>query len=165
MNKVAEPEFSYTFLLPKYWGIWLGFGLMFLITLLPYRLIYRIGLSLEPLIKKFLKRRHLIAKKNLEICFPDMSKTQQAELLEKNIQSVALAIVETAIAWFWPDWRIQQHISYTGLEHIEKAKQEGKGVLLIAMIIRCMIGFSLKDVFALTNTWLIAEISEECYMH
>lgn len=133
MNKVAEPEFSYKFLLPKYWGIWLGFTIMFLISLLPYTVIHRIGLALTPILKKLLKRRHHIARKNLQICFPNMPEQEREEILEKNMQSTGLAAVETAMAWFWPDWRIEKNITYSGLEHIDQAREEGKGVLLIAI--------------------------------
>ena len=37
------------------------------------------------------------------------------------------------MAWFWPNWRIERWCSVSGLEHIQQAREEGKGVLLIGL--------------------------------
>ncbi|VTR47561.1 Lipid A biosynthesis lauroyl acyltransferase [Serratia fonticola] len=37
------------------------------------------------------------------------------------------------MAWFWPNWRIERWFSVSGLEHIQKARDNHQGVLLIGL--------------------------------
>lgn len=40
------PKFSAALLHPRYWLLWLGIGLLWLVVQLPYPLIYRLGTGL-----------------------------------------------------------------------------------------------------------------------
>ena len=141
-NKVLQPNFKLSFLLPKYWLTWIGVFIMYSISWLPYKLQIFMGRMLGRLFLKIGSSRKKIALRNIELCFPDMSKKEQLTLLRKNFESTGIAVFETGMGWWWPDWRVKRKFTVTGLEHIEKAKQEGQGVLLLAMHYLCaeMIG-------------------------
>lgn len=127
------PQFSVKLLHPRYWLTWLGLSFLYFIVLLPYPLILRIG-KLFGRISMFLaKRRFSIANRNLELCFPEMSVTERQTMVKKNFESTGIAIFETGMAWFWPDWRVKKWFTVYGLEHIDKARRERKGVLLIGI--------------------------------
>ncbi|MBW5820444.1 Kdo(2)-lipid IV(A) acyltransferase [Yersinia enterocolitica] len=127
------PSFNRSLLHPRYWLTWLGLGILYLLVLLPYPVIYAMGTSLGRFSMRFLKRRKRITQRNLELCFPDMPKSERDELLLKNFESVGMGLFETGMAWFWPNWRIERWCSVSGLEHIQKARDEGKGILLIGL--------------------------------
>ena len=82
--------------------------------------------SLHPAIGKFFgkllfiiaKSRKKIAQANIAICFPNLSKTEQQKLLQDNFLYMGRSFIETGIAWFWQDTKIQNEIDYEiiGLE-------------------------------------------------
>ncbi|NGO00185.1 LpxL/LpxP family Kdo(2)-lipid IV(A) lauroyl/palmitoleoyl acyltransferase [Grimontia sp. S25] len=127
------PTFKWSFLHPKYWHTWIGVGLMFLISWLPYRVQRFLGRKIGLLIMKFFKSRKKIAERNLELCFPEMTGGERETLLKENFEHMGLALFETCMAWFWPDWRIKKHIKYVGFEQIKEFKTNKKGVLVVAV--------------------------------
>ncbi|OVZ76780.1 lipid A biosynthesis lauroyl acyltransferase [Yersinia intermedia] len=130
---MQAPSFERSLLHPRYWLTWLGLGILYLLVLLPYPVIYVMGTNLGRFSMRFLKRRKRITQRNLELCFPDMPQAERDELLVKNFESVGMGLFETGMAWFWPNWRIERWCSVSGLEHIQQAREEGKGVLLIGL--------------------------------
>jgi KDO2-lipid IV(A) lauroyltransferase len=86
------------------------------------RLLYKIGSS-----------RKRVAMKNLELCFPEMSQQERTRILKKNFENTGIALFETGMGWWWPNWRVKRKTKVVGLEHLEKAHQQGKGVLLLTM--------------------------------
>ncbi|WJV52129.1 Kdo(2)-lipid IV(A) acyltransferase [Pectobacteriaceae bacterium CE90] len=127
------PSFNRSLLHPRYWLTWLGIGVLYLIVLLPYPIIYHIGTTLGRLAMRFLKRRVEITHRNLELCFPDMSLEERNVMVKKNFESVGMGIMETGIAWFWPDWRINRWVTVIGIEHMLPLRQEKRGILLIGL--------------------------------
>lgn len=127
------PQFTPALLHPRYWFIWIGIGFLYLVVLLPYPVLYYLGCGLGRLSMRFLRRRVEVARRNLELCFPAMPEPEREAMVVRNFESVGMGLIETGMAWFWPDWRISKWFHVRGLEHIEKAHQEGKGILLIGM--------------------------------
>lgn len=133
MSKFTAPTFTKSLLHPRYWLTLLMVGLMYLISWLPYFIQFRMGQGLGRLAMRIIKKRKKTIARNLELCFPDMSQEERDVLMKKNIDNTGLAMFETGMAWFWPDIRVERHVTYEGLEHIHKLEAEGKGVLLVAV--------------------------------
>ncbi|UVK78860.1 MAG: lauroyl acyltransferase [Sodalis sp. Ffu] len=127
------PIFNRSLLHPRYWLIWLGICLLYLLVLLPYPMLYQLGTRLGCLAQYFMPRRVQIARCNLHLCFPDMPASEREALLRQNFKSVGMGLIETSMAWFWPDWRIKRWFKVSGLEHMLQARMEHKGVLLIGL--------------------------------
>ena len=74
MKNEKLPQFQPHFLAPKYWGFWLGVAIWRSLLLLPYPILRHIGNGLGWLFSKLKvgKRRAAIARRNLELCFPEM---------------------------------------------------------------------------------------------
>jgi len=130
---IQTPLFYRSLLHPRYWLTWCGFALLYLLVLLPYPIIYRLGIFIGRLSMHFLRYRVHITQRNLELCFPQMSCIERNQLVAKNFISVGLGLFETGMAWFWPDWRIKRWSRISGLEYIQKAQEHGQGVLLIGL--------------------------------
>ncbi|AVQ87305.1 lipid A biosynthesis lauroyl acyltransferase [Plesiomonas shigelloides] len=130
---MVQAQFRTAYFHPRYWLTWLGIAALYLVTLLPYPLIRRIGFTLGRLFMRIGKRRVKIAERNLELCFPDMSREARAQMLLENFESTGMAVMETGMAWFWPDWRVKKIFQVEGLEHMRQAQAEQRGVLLIGV--------------------------------
>ncbi|MFP1736419.1 Kdo(2)-lipid IV(A) acyltransferase [Lonsdalea quercina] len=127
------PSFNRSLLHPRYWLTWLGIGILYLVVLLPYPVIYRLGTLLGRLSMPILKHRVQIARRNLELCFPNMSAEKREALVRSNFESVGMGVMETGMAWFWPDWRIARWFKVTGLENMQPLREQKRGILLIGI--------------------------------
>ncbi len=123
-------KFEWSFLLPKYWGIWVGIVLLMLLAMLPWAVQQRLAHLLGGFAFKKLKSRRKTTLRNLEVCFPEWS----AQELQDNARQVfidqMLGIFETLNAWYTPRW-FQGRVTIEGLEHIQQAQAQGKGVLIL----------------------------------
>ncbi len=127
---MVPPKFSWSLLQPKYWSVWFGFGLMALVVnLLPYRVLRAIGQALGKRSMRIAQKRVAIANRNLELCFPEMTAGKRQQIVEENFKNTGFAIFESAIAWFWPDWRLKKHTNFHDLEPLLALETQGKGVL------------------------------------
>ncbi|MEW9799686.1 LpxL/LpxP family Kdo(2)-lipid IV(A) lauroyl/palmitoleoyl acyltransferase [Alteromonas sp. CYL-A6] len=132
-NAIKAPTFKLAFLHPRYWGIWFGALILYLITWLPLRLIRALGAGAGRLIVKLAPKRAHTAKRNLELCYPDMDEASRKALLDENVRRTGMALFETAAGWWWPAWRMKRHFHVEGTEHLEAALAKGKGVFGMAL--------------------------------
>ena len=129
---VKNPPFKLAFLGPKYWPTWLGVFVLYALSWLPFFIQIQLGKAIGLLVHRFAKKRKKIAQVNIQLCFPDMPADQQAQLVLKNMQQTGIAIFESGMAWWWPQWRVRRHFGgIKGFEHIEAIQKTGKGVLLL----------------------------------
>lgn len=127
-------KFQLAFLRPKYWALWLLVILLWTTTrILPYHWQLALGRKIGRLLIVAVPSRRKTAQRNLELCFPDMPDDERRQLLVKNFESTGIALFELAMAWWWPDRRLQRLLTFKGLEHIERAQAEGRGVLLFSL--------------------------------
>jgi KDO2-lipid IV(A) lauroyltransferase len=91
------------------------------------------GRVLGRLLMKIGSKRKHVALTNLRLCFPEKSEPELQTLLKKNFENTGVALFETGMGWWWPDWRVKRKITIKGFEQIKKANQENKGVLLLGM--------------------------------
>lgn len=125
---MKQPEFQLSMLHPRYWFTWLGFAVLWLIAQLPYGVLMSLGRALGRFFLKVAKSRRKIAKRNLELCFPELSEAERKQLLRENFESTAIALLESAMAWWWPQRRLEKLVQYEGLEHLDTSD---KGILML----------------------------------
>ncbi|WP_394561151.1 lipid A biosynthesis lauroyl acyltransferase [Aquipseudomonas alcaligenes] len=128
-----RPQFRASFLHPRFWVLWLGLGLLWLIVQLPYRVLLVLGRGLGALMYRVAGSRRHIARRNLELCFPQLSEAERERLLRDNFASTGIAFFEMAMSWWWPKARLAKLAHIEGLEHLQQAQQEGQGVILMAL--------------------------------
>lgn len=127
------PRFNFSLLHPRYWLTWFGLGCLYLLVQLPYPFLFRFGKWIGKLSQRFLKRRALIATRNLQLCFPHLSEQEIKTLVDANFESIGMGLIETGMAWFWSDRRIKKWCRVEGLENMTDAVAQGRGVLLIGL--------------------------------
>lgn len=128
-----RPRFRAAFLHPRFWPLWFGLGLLWLIVQLPYSLLLKVGRALGALMYRVAGDRRRIAQRNLELCFPEKSAAERKRLLKDNFASTGIAFFEMAMSWWWSKPRLARLAHIEGLEHLTQAQREGKGVILMAV--------------------------------
>ncbi|WP_304166722.1 kdo(2)-lipid IV(A) palmitoleoyltransferase [Lonsdalea britannica] len=126
-------KFTKDLLHPRYWLVWFGLALLYLLVQLPYPLLMFTGRSMGNAARFFLKRRVSIARRNLELCFPSMLPQQREAIVKENFASLGMALMETGMAWFWSDRRVRAWCEVIGLENLQQAGREQRGVMVIGV--------------------------------
>jgi KDO2-lipid IV(A) lauroyltransferase len=75
-------------------------------------------------------RRH-VTLTNLRLCFPEMSENERRRLARESFISAATSLFEGALSWWGSETRLRKLYRIEGLEHLETARQKGKGVILL----------------------------------
>ena len=132
MSSAPTARLSLAMYHPRYWPLWAGLGLLWLLVQLPYRWQMALGRKLGRLSMLLLKRRVQIARRNLQLAMPELDDAAREQLLVANFESVGCAVFETGIAWYWPDQRLRRIMHIQGDEHVREAVAGGEGMLLLS---------------------------------
>ena len=116
---------------PRYWMLWLGFGILRVITFLPYGWQSAVGRALGRLLYRLAGKRRRIAAINLKVCFPELDDAGREALLRQNFDHLGMEVIETAVSWWGSTRQIRSLGFVTGMEHLQVALDEGKGVILL----------------------------------
>jgi KDO2-lipid IV(A) lauroyltransferase len=128
----SSPSFRYALLSPRYWPAWIGLGTIWLIAHLPYRGLLALGQLLGAATAHLPGERRHVARRNLEICFPESSAIERARLLRATLADLGFMLVEFALAWMASERGIARvPCTIEGLEHLEQCRRSGRGVLLV----------------------------------
>jgi KDO2-lipid IV(A) lauroyltransferase len=119
------------FFRPKYWLTWVGLGVLRGIELLPFAAQRHVATALGVLIRSLPLAYVRIAKRNIELCLPQLSPPQRAGLMDRHCQSLGMALCETATTWWSSDARVGRLAQVQGLEHLHAALAKGHGAILI----------------------------------
>lgn len=93
----------------------------------PYPLLHKLGTWMGRTSMRFMKRRVSIARRNLELCFPEMEKDHLERCIIGNFESLGMGLLETGMAWFWSDRRVRRWFSVKGLHNLQAAQANGRG--------------------------------------
>jgi len=132
MPGTPRPTFQRSLLAPRHWPAWLGVGVIWLIARLPYRALMRLGGALGALLQHLPSPRRKVAAINVARCFPALDAAAQAALVDAHMRDLGLMLTEFALGWLGSDRAIARvPVTIEGLEHLEAAHAQGRGVLLV----------------------------------
>ena len=126
----AQPHFKWSFLLPQYWGIWVGLTFLLLLTILPWFMQRKLAYGLAHVLWKALKSRRNTTVRNLEVCFPEWSEQERLANAKQVFVDMMLGTFETLNAWYKPSW-FKGRIQIQGLEALQAAQADGHGIILL----------------------------------
>lgn len=129
--RIDVDRFHPQMLAPKNWPLWLVLVPWRSTAYLPFRLQMWIGKALGRCILALAGKRQNITDTNLRLCFPEWDDIERANVLTRNFESVGIAIIETAMAWWGTEKRIKKIGRVEGLEYLESAQRNGRGVILL----------------------------------
>lgn len=130
---MSQSKFERDFLHPRYWLTWFSVGLLWLLVQMPYPALLFFGSKLGTASRPFLKRRESIARRNLELCFPDQNPQEHEKLIAENFKSLGMGLLETGMAWFWPDERVRKWFDVEGLDNLKQAQAKNRGVIVVGV--------------------------------
>lgn len=119
-----------TLLVPRYWLTWLGLGLLRVAAALPYRAAMRVGDAVGAMAWHLVPYRRRIVETNLRLCFPELGADARRALARRNFRYTGRGLIEMALAWWAPERRIVGLGAVEGIEHVERARADGRGVIL-----------------------------------
>ena len=117
---------------PRYWPTWLGLGLLRLCEPLPFGFLVWLGNRIGGVLARMPLPFVRIARRNLELCLPEISGDERQRLLVEHFRSVGIGIFETAMSWWSSDARIAKLTRLEGEEHLAAALERGRGAILLS---------------------------------
>ena len=101
------------------------------IACMPQAWLLRLGVVLTWLSWPLLRRRRRYARTNLALCFPELDARAQRRLLRATLRASVTGLLESLRAWFAPPSRLRGLVKVEGLQHLQAAQADGRGVLLL----------------------------------
>ena len=132
LNKAAKGKAHPNFHAPRFWATWLGLALLWPLHLLPYRLQIWLGRQLGKVFRLINPYRRRVVQTNLSLCFPELDERAREQLEKRSFECLGVSIVEETTGIWAADRFFDKLGHIEGLEHIQQAQQQGKGVLLLS---------------------------------
>ena len=115
---------------PRHWPIWMAAGLVYAASRMPDRLQPACGALFGAIYRWSQPRRRAITRANIDLCFPDESRSWRDHLVRAHFQALGMALIEVVIAWSRPDAGLPP-VRIEGLAHLEGALAKGHGAILL----------------------------------
>ncbi len=119
-------------------GVVAGNGLMHvallvarLLAYLPWRFQLWLGARLGDASRLLFKKRRRVCEVNIAACFSHLSAAEQQQLVKASFRANGMGVMEALRSWFRDPKSLRDQVIIDGLEHLEEARQAGKGVLLL----------------------------------
>jgi len=130
MEKLVK-HFEWRFLGPRFWGVWVGLVLLWLVSFLPRSLFHAIAGQVGLLAMRLNHKRRRIAEINLSLCFPDMEEAERTRLLRDNFRLAGICLFDLGVIWLRGRSRLEKVTHIEGAEHYHAAREAGKQVILL----------------------------------
>lgn len=115
----------------KHWPYLALVGVARLLCLLPVRWWLGVGRAIGHVGYLAAKPRRRIAEINIRLCFPDLDERERTDLVRQTFLSVGMLAMEMAYCWSRPIKILERRVEIHGLEALQEAQSEGRGVLLV----------------------------------
>src|ERR1700690_72048 len=121
-----------TFLNPRRWYAWPVLALMLIMSWMPSRVLWVLGICLGSIASWFPTPNRRFAERNIELCFPDLTPRERQLLVKKHFWLMGFATLSLSVAWFSPRWRVEQFITVRDEHYLDALHASGKHVILLA---------------------------------
>ena len=136
---------------PKNWMILFFIGLTRIILLLPFKVLISIGQCIGLLFYRIPSKRLKIARRNIELCFPQLSRVEQESLLKEHFMSLGVGYVEVGMVRWKSNKSLKKIVKLEGVDYLREAVKKDKGVILMSA------HFTLLEISALVGRQVIAD--------
>jgi KDO2-lipid IV(A) lauroyltransferase len=111
--------------------LWVATLTLRVVSRLPFSWLLYLGRVMGRLLRRLMRYRRGVARRNLELCFPQLDPGQREALLRAHFEALGMGIVEVALAWWATQRRIARLVRVEGLEHLEGVLAQGRGAYLL----------------------------------
>lgn len=116
----------------KYWPTWVGLAFLRFTCWLPYRWQIGLGRAIGRLAHGIGAERRAIARRNIELCFPELSVDERDALARRHFESLGISLMEMALGRWASDKKLCSMTTIEGAEHIRNSIEDGYGVILLS---------------------------------
>ncbi|TVP86167.1 MAG: lipid A biosynthesis acyltransferase [Thioalkalivibrio sp.] len=117
---------------PGNWTQYINIALLWLIARLPWRWAVALGTGLGRTLYHVARDRRYVVRRNLELCFPDLTVEQRERWVKENFGYTGRGLAELALGWFGGPAVDRIPCEFEGLEHLQSALQAGQPVILLS---------------------------------
>ena len=121
----------YSYWTPRYWPTWFGLGVLRLLCMLPHPVRLAVGRSIGRVAHRFAGKRRAIVRRNIELCFPDLSVDERNDLAKRHFLALGMSLIEMGAARWSSDAALSKLCDIEGLEHVSDAQAQGQGIILL----------------------------------
>lgn len=107
-------------------------GVAALAARLPWTMQRALGRGIGRVLRVLLPARARVARRNLELCFPELDDAARKRLYADSFESLGIALFEFGRAWWGSVAPMRGNVRVEGLEHLEAARAGGRGVIVIS---------------------------------
>ncbi len=86
---------------------------------------------LAPLAARLAAKRGRVARSNLALCFPEQSAEAREALAHRALVTNLKGLLDACVAWYADDLRLADLYEIEGLEHLQRALAQGRGLVLL----------------------------------
>lgn len=92
----------------------------------------RWGAFLGWLAPRLLRSRDHIVRRNLELCFPDVSQAQRETYAREHFRLLGQSIIDRGVCWFGPPEAVDAMVKLNGIENLAAALQAKRRIIMLA---------------------------------
>lgn len=128
---VERAAFEWSFLHPRYWGLWLFLILLRLLVFLPLPVLHVMGRAIGRLFYRINEKRRNIARTNIDLCFPELSDEEKVQLVLRHFEAYGASIFDLAMSWWSSSRRLHRLTTVSGLDDYQQLLDQGQNVVLL----------------------------------
>ena len=107
-------------------------GLLRIVCWLPHSVAMAIGRALGRVAHAVGAERRAIVRRNIELCFPELTIEQCNDLARKHFLALGMSMIEMGLGRWASDEHLVPMTTLEGVQHVLDAVNEGKGVILLS---------------------------------
>lgn len=115
---------------PRYWLLWLGLALAWLVAQLPLSWLWRLGRGLGWLFFKLAHTRRYYTERNIALCFPQYTSREQRALVKEHFAQLGMGLMEMLVVWFGRANTLITRCEVAGAEHLQHAAQAHRSTIV-----------------------------------
>ena len=116
---------------PRYWPSWLAVGLFRALGLLPFPVLWALGTGFGRLGYYLAGSRRRVGRRNLEICFPDLSPRERDRMLRRHFGYLGQSAFIQGLIWGASRERLRRLVRVVNRERIDECIAAGRPVIVL----------------------------------
>ncbi|KAA9001685.1 lauroyl-Kdo(2)-lipid IV(A) myristoyltransferase [Affinibrenneria salicis] len=130
-NAEFIPQFQRVFYHPRYWGVWLGVGVMAAVAYVPARWRDPLLGKLGKLVGRVAKGARRRARINLLYCLPELSDAQRESIIDDMFATAPQSMIMMVEAGIRNPARLNQQVRWHGEEILQTLHEQQRNVIFL----------------------------------